>query len=92
MLHAPFAAADQPARTDAGYYAPLRDLRLPDAVRFAAGFAHEAQPLADQLAVRDRIEGLLQRQVVVSSACGLGRRSEADARTVLHRTAALCRD
>jgi len=92
VLHAPFAAADRPATTDADYYAPLHELHLPAGLRFAAGFAHESQPLTDQRSIRDRIDGLLHRQVVISSACGLGRRSEADARTVLHRTAELCRD
>jgi hypothetical protein len=90
ILHAPFAAADQPAPTDAAFYAPLRDLHVPAGVRFAAGFAHEAQSLADQLTIRSVIDDLVHREVTIASACGLGRRSVADGRAVLERTAELC--
>jgi hypothetical protein len=92
LLHAPFAAADQPATTDRAYYEPLKALQLPASVRFAAGFAHEAQSLADQRTIRSVIDGLLHREVAIAAACGLGRRSEADGRAVLERTAALCTD
>jgi hypothetical protein len=90
LLHAPFAAADQPATTDPTFYSALRDLRLPADVRFAAGFAHEAQSLEDQRRIRTVIDDHLGRPVVISSACGLGRRSEAAGRAVLQRTAELC--
>jgi hypothetical protein len=90
ILHAPFAAADQPATTDPGFYAPLSGLDLPSGVRFAAGFAHEAQPLAEQLTIRSVIDDLLHREVTIAAACGLGRRSEAAGRAVLERTAELC--
>ncbi len=90
ILHAPFAAADHPATTDAAFYAPLTSLRLPEGVRFAAGFAHESQSLADQCEIRSRIDELLHREVTISAACGLGRRSDADGRAVLERTAELC--
>jgi hypothetical protein len=92
ILHAPFAAADRPATTEPAYYAPLRDLHLPATVRFAAGFAHEAQSLADQRTIRSVIDGLLGREVAIAAACGLGRRTEADGHAVLERTAALCSD
>ncbi len=90
ILHAPFAAADQPATTDGAFYAPLRELTLPDSVRFAAGFAHESQPLSDQLRIRSLIDDLLHREVAIAAACGMGRRSESDGRAVLERTAELC--
>jgi hypothetical protein len=90
ILHAPFAAADQPATTDAAFYAPLASLKLPTAVRFAAGFAHESQSLVDQVTIRSMIDDLMQREVAISAACGLGRRSAADGRAVLERTAELC--
>jgi hypothetical protein len=92
LIHAPFAAADHPATTDPEFYAPLRGLRVPAGVRFAAGFAHESQPLDDQRRIRDIIDGHLQRQVVIASACGLGRRRESTGRAVLERTAELCAD
>jgi hypothetical protein len=90
ILHAPFAAADQPATTDPAFYAPLRDLVVPADVRFAAGFAHESQSLPDQLKIRSLIDDLLGREVVIAAACGLGRRSEPAGRAVLERTAVLC--
>jgi hypothetical protein len=90
ILHAPFAAADQPATTDLAFYEPLKDLALPAGVRFAAGFAHESQSLADQLTIRSIIDEALNREVTISAACGLGRRSEAAGRAVLERNAELC--
>jgi hypothetical protein len=59
-------------------------------VRFAAGFAHEAQSLSDQVAIRSMIDDLLHREVAIAAACGLGRRSQADGKSVLERTAELC--
>ena len=90
ILHAPLAAADEPAPTDSAFYEPLADLRLPSTTRFAAGFAHESQPLADQLKIRGIVEDRLQREVMMSAACGLGRRSETAGRAVLERIAELC--
>ncbi len=90
VLHAPFAAADSPATTDPAFYVPLRKLRLPAGIRFAAGFAHESQSLADQLQIRTILDDHLRREVVIASACGLGRRGEAAGRAVLERTAELC--
>lgn len=90
LVHAPFAAAERPASTSAAFLQPLRDLHLPSGVAFAAGFAHEDQSLADQVQIRDRAEDLLQREVAVAAACGLGRRSEAAGTAVLERMAELC--
>jgi hypothetical protein len=92
LIHAPFAAADQPATTDSAFYVPLQHLALPPAVRFAAGFAHESQALNDQRQIRTIIEDRLQRRVAIASACGLGRRTEPAARAVLERIAELCED
>lgn len=91
-LHAPFAAADQPAPVEAGYYRPLAALSVPAEVGFAAGFAHEKQSLADQRAIRDAIESQLGRAVDIAAACGLGRRSAVDGRRVLERTRELLDD
>jgi hypothetical protein len=90
ILHAPFAAADQPATTDRAFYAPLSDLALPPSIRFAAGFAHESQSLNDQLTIRSIIDEHVGREVTIAAACGLGRRSVAAGRAVLERTAELC--
>ena len=66
-------------------------LALPARVRFAAGFAHESQSLGDQLVIRELIETLLEREVAISAACGLGRRTESAGRAVLERTASSAR-
>ncbi|MEO7061460.1 MAG: hypothetical protein ABI083_17205 [Lapillicoccus sp.] len=62
---------------------------MPAGVRFAAGFAHEDQSVADQHRVRDLIEARVGQPVDVASACGLGRRSPEAGRAVLERTAEL---
>ncbi len=90
LIHAPFAAADHPATTDPAFYAALRNLQLPPGIRFAAGFAHEGQSLAEQRTVRSLVEDLLGRPVDIAAACGLGRRSVEAGRAVLQRTAELC--
>jgi hypothetical protein len=90
LLHAPFAAADNPATTDPAFYQPLTSLRLPERTRFAAGIAHESQPLPDQQRIRDMVDGLLGREVLISAACGLGRRSQEAAQEIFDRTAKLC--
>lgn len=90
LLHAPFAAGERPASTDPAFLAPLRGLTLPQDVQFAAGFAHEDQDLTAQVGIRDRTEDLLQREVTIAAACGLGRRSEPAGTAVLTRMAELC--
>lgn len=90
LVHAPFAAGDRPTPTDRAFLEPLRHLALPPEVAFAAGFAHEDQGLAEQVAIRDRTEEILGREVAVSAACGLGRRTEEAGLAVLRRTAELC--
>lgn len=92
LVHAPFAAADQPATTDPGFYAPLKDLAIPAQVHVAAGFAHESQSLEEQRRIRTIIEDHLGRPVTIAAACGLGRRSEEAGRAVLERMASLCED
>ena len=90
LIHAPFAAADNPATTDRAFYEPIRNLSVPPGTRFAAGFAHESQSLADQRTIRGVIEDGLGREVVIAAACGLGRRTPEAGRAVLERMAELC--
>jgi hypothetical protein len=91
-VHAPFAAADEPPTTDPAYYAPLADLELPGWVRFIAGFAHEDQPIEEQLAIRAALDDAVGRQVDVSTSCGLGRRSPSAGAAAMDRIAELCAD
>jgi hypothetical protein len=74
FVHAPFAAAVEPPIEDETFYEPLRDLRLPDDVRFIAGFLHESLDLGAHQELLARIESLTGREVDVAAACGLGRR------------------
>ncbi len=73
-LHAPFAAAAEPPISDEAFYVPLEQLRLPEQVRFIAGFLHEKLDLAAHQQMLARIEGLVGREVDIAAACGLGRR------------------
>ena len=74
FVHAPFAAAAEPPIEDEAFYEPLRDLRLPDDVRFIAGFLHESLDLDAHQHLLARIESHVGREVDVAAACGLGRR------------------
>jgi hypothetical protein len=91
-VHAPFAAAQEVPRTDASWYAPLQQLRLPSETRFVAGFVHEDQGLDEQRRLRTLIEHNVGRQVDVSTSCGLGRRARPAATAALERTATLTAD
>lgn len=77
-VHAPFAAAAEPPIPEESFYEPLSELALPDDVRFIAGFLHESLDLAAHQELLARIERLTGREVDVSSACGLGRRSSTE--------------
>lgn len=82
-VHAPFAAGDAPAPLSATFYAPLCGLRLPEGTRFIAGLLHEQHSL-DQLQVAlTHVERALGHPVDVAAACGLGRRTPAQAARVL---------
>lgn len=74
FVHAPFAAAIEPPPLEEAFYAPLRELRLPDETRFVAGFVHEGRSLEEQRRVLGIIEAAARRRVDVATSCGLGRR------------------
>ena len=82
-------AADVPPPLAPSWYAPLEGLKLERGTRFVAGFAHEDQSLEDQVFVRDLIERIVGAPVMVSHACGLGRRSPEAAERALRRVADL---
>lgn len=92
FVHAPLAAADQPPPLDPAFYAPLARLRLPPQVRFIAGFVHEGRTLDQQRDLRAQLDRHLGRPVDIAAACGLGRRTPADAEAILDQTAALTAD
>jgi hypothetical protein len=74
-IHVPFAAADKPASMEASWYEPLKDLDIPDDVRFVAGFLHESASTEDQRTLLEIIERNAGREVDVAAACGLSRRA-----------------
>ena len=85
-VHYPFAEGGVPPRTDPAYYRPLQQVRLPSNVRFAAGFIHEARTLDENRRILAAIEEARGHEVVVSSSCGLGRRTQEEAREILELT------
>lgn len=74
-IHYPLAEGSIPPTLEMSYYAPLKDIRLPDGVRFIAGFVHEKRTLDENKAILDTIEKVRGQQVAVACSCGLGRRS-----------------
>lgn len=76
-VHLPFACGDQPARTDAEWYAPLA--RLDEDWTIYAGVVDEHNGKASYIALR-HVETQSRRvAAAVATACGLGRRSYSDA-------------
>jgi hypothetical protein len=76
-VHLPFARGDEPARTDAEFYAPLADLDADWTIY--AGVVDEHDPRASRIALH-HVETQSGRVAsAVGPACGLGRRSVADA-------------
>ena len=92
FMHAPFAAAVEPPRTEERWYRPLERLRLPPSTRFIAGFAHDRQDLDVQLRLRATIDEAVGAPVDIATSCGLGRRDPEAAAAAMHRTAELVAD
>ncbi len=90
FMHAPLAAADNPPSGEAAFYQPLSGLELGPA-RFIAGYAHEDQPIDEQLRIRDLIEHAVGHPADVSTSCGLGRRRPAAAAAAMDRIRELLR-
>ncbi|MFD0687887.1 hypothetical protein [Actinomadura fibrosa] len=89
-VHVPLASGDAPPTLDTAFYQDLKRLRtMPRDVRFIAGLVHPAQDVEDQRHVLRTVETLLGRTADVSSPCGLGRSSPAEAEQALTRAAAL---
>ncbi|MFB9903654.1 hypothetical protein [Allokutzneria oryzae] len=78
-VHAPLAAGDLPPVVDEAFYRPLNRIALPQGTRFVAGLAHESQDLDVQRRLLALVERLVGGSVDVACACGLGRRSPAQA-------------
>ncbi len=85
-IHYPLAEGALPPSTDARYYQPLRGVVLPSGTRFVAGFVHESLSFAEHAHILSAIEDARGEQVDVASACGLERRTPADATQALELT------
>lgn len=93
-VHYPFASGDRLPATAAEFYRALAPLGrdLPENTRFAAGFVHEGQSLAEQQAVQDLIDDALGRCADVAYFCGFGRVPHAQiARDMLTRSTELAK-
>jgi hypothetical protein len=88
-VHYPFAEGLTPPSTDPNYYAPLKDIHLPSATRFIAGFVHEKRSVAENEGILNSIESARGQLVDVACSCGLGRRSPETADYLLNLTAQL---
>lgn len=89
-VHLPLAAGEEPPRLSASYYAPLAGLRLPSATRFVAGFVHETPTESQLRDVLRLVEAAAGRRVDIAAPCGLGRREQPIARTIMQRSRDLC--
>jgi len=92
FIHLPLSGGDEPPSTSAGYYRPLRRLRVPPTVPVVAGIAHEDQSATDQRAVRVLVEEALGHPADIATACGLGRRTPQQATRAVASMRALLDD
>ncbi|HEV3309759.1 MAG TPA: hypothetical protein VG815_04500, partial [Chloroflexota bacterium] len=76
FIHVPFAAAEEPPTFEPAFYEPLKQLRIPESIRFVAGCIHESLSSERQVELLRLIESHVGREVDVASACGLGRRPD----------------
>ncbi len=75
-VHYPLAEAADPPPVDVNFYAPLKHAKLPNGVRFIAGFIHEKRSDAEHQQILTAIENLRGERVEVACSCGMGRRSK----------------
>jgi hypothetical protein len=86
-IHYPLAEGATPPRLDAGYYAPLGQIKLPAETQFVAGFIHEKRTTAELGQILAAIESARGAPVAVAASCGLGRRTPEVAMHVIDLTA-----
>jgi hypothetical protein len=88
-IHYPLAEGLVPPPTEAGYYSPLKNIQLPSATRFIAGFVHEKRTLGENKYILQSIEKARGQAVDVATSCGLGRRTPETAEKLLSMMAEL---
>ncbi|MBZ0293782.1 MAG: hypothetical protein K8L99_14540 [Anaerolineae bacterium] len=82
-MHYPLAEAATPPPTDKSYYTPLKQITLPEQVRFVGGFVHEKHSLDESHQILEVIEKLRGTPIDVACSCGLGRRPASVAQDLL---------
>lgn len=83
-MHYPLAEAAEPPPLSAEYYAPLKDIVVPDGVDFIAGFVHEKRTEAEHKQILNHIENAINKPVGVACSCGMGRRPADVAENLMH--------
>ncbi len=85
-VHFPFAEGEVAPNKNPEFYAPLKNIQLPQGTRFIAGFVHEKLSLDEHAAVLKAIETARGGQVGVACSCGLGRRTTEAADQIFELT------
>ncbi len=82
-IHFPLAEAADPPPLDSSYYSPLKDVNMPDGVKFIAGFVHDKRTEAEHRQILKAIEDLRGHSVDIACSCGLGRRPQEVAEALI---------
>ena len=82
-VHYPLAEAASPPPTNEKYYADLKDIKLPEHVRFIAGFVHKKRSKEEHQHILQAIESVRGGTVDIACSCGMGRYSEETALSLL---------
>lgn len=82
-IHYPLAEGIAPPPMEADYYAPLKNIHLPEGVHFVAGFVHERRNQKELGQILRQIETVRAHPVDVACSCGLGRRTTDVAETLI---------
>lgn len=90
-MHFPLAEAKNPPPLEKSYYEPLKQIQLPEEIRFIAGFVHESRSIEELRQILSNIEEVRNHTVDIACSCGLGRRSPEVATKLLELTQQLCK-
>ena len=75
-VHYPLAEAATPPPMDEKYYDILKNIELPEHVRFVAGFVHDKISQQEHKEILDIVEKVRGHKVDIACSCGLGRRPQ----------------
>ena len=89
FIHFPLAEGFRVASVEEAYYRPFKKLNVPENTRVIAGFIHEGLSESEHRVIIDHLQRYLDRDVEISSSCGLGRRTPEVANQILGMTQSL---